>query len=249
MRKKAIKKKAIKCVFQVEAQKKECESQLEDLHQAVKTTTESNAHLQEQCQSYKLTLDACNTKMEVVVEERDALQEKVKMLDEQLGQHKLEAENIRKKNEELEMVAAELRTMLNQTSGDLELRTQELKSLAKSVEDTDHSASTNEALLKTALSEANNLLQERTQRCEGLQHQVANCETTITQLKTTLQEYESREAELKATMEKKLEEFAHQADRVQSYVKEVDSMRAETSAASLAAQSSAEQLKALQAEL
>ena len=236
-------------MFQAEAKKKECESQLEDLHQALKSMKDSNAQLQEQCRGHEHALNAYNTKMEAATEERDGLRERVKMLEEQMDQHKSEAEKAREKNEELETVAAELRAMLNQTSADLQLKSEELKRLAKCAEDTDCSASTNETLLKTALSDANKLLQERTQQCEGLQQQLADHEATIAQLKAMLQEFESREAEVKATMERKLEEFACQADRVDSYVKEVESIKAETSAALLASQNSAKKVETLEAEL
>jgi macrodomain Ter protein organizer (MatP/YcbG family) len=57
---------------------------------------------------------------------------------------------------------------------------------------------------------------------------IASLEKSVFDLEASVKEHEERESALKATLEKKVEQCANQADRVETYVQEVSSMKTET---------------------
>jgi septal ring factor EnvC (AmiA/AmiB activator) len=60
------------------------------------------------------------------------------------------------------------------------------------------------------------------------EEKISSLEKSVTELEASLKAHEEHESALKATLEKKVEQCANQADRVETYVQEVSSMKTET---------------------
>ncbi|XP_076451814.1 uncharacterized protein LOC143287590 [Babylonia areolata] len=234
---------------QTEVTKKECESELWDLQKAMQSMTDTNTQLTTDCDSYRMMVDAHQTKMETAAEEKELLQDNLKKMQDELTERQQEAERAMEKKEELQMVVDELKSMLSQVTSELEAKTAQLKTSEKQSEGSDEMTSSNEAMLKAALSEANSAMQEESRQRDALQTQLEQCQTSIAQLEASLKESESREAELKTLLETKQEELTAQADKVDSYMREVESLKAELSTALSASQTTVSQVETLQAEL
>ncbi|KAK7497988.1 hypothetical protein BaRGS_00010859, partial [Batillaria attramentaria] len=230
------------------------ESATEDLEKRLELREQHQMKAESRRAECETEVKNISDKLTQVEKERKALhkelldlQKTVESLTE--AKTRLEADQDSYKNEELETIVAELRGMVSQTVGDLEARSEQLRTLEKQSDETSKTASSNESQLKIALSEANKVLQAKTQQCESLQQQLQESEAKVAELSTAVQELETREKQLKEKLDEAAKQMEEQGQEVERFVKEVETLKAETTAALQSSQDSTKQAESMQQEL